>query len=38
MLLADDTRYLKGGPVAARIIAGVRATAEEATKDPLPSF
>jgi methylenetetrahydrofolate dehydrogenase (NADP+)/methenyltetrahydrofolate cyclohydrolase len=28
-----DTRYLKGGPVAARIIAEVRAAAEEATAE-----
>jgi methylenetetrahydrofolate dehydrogenase (NADP+) / methenyltetrahydrofolate cyclohydrolase len=33
MLRTDDTRYLKGGPVASRIIAGVRAAAEEATKE-----
>ncbi|WP_040587676.1 bifunctional 5,10-methylenetetrahydrofolate dehydrogenase/5,10-methenyltetrahydrofolate cyclohydrolase [Allomesorhizobium alhagi] len=29
----DDTRYLKGGPVAARIIAEVRAAAESATAE-----
>ena len=29
----DDTRYLKGGPVAARIIAEVRAAAEQATDE-----
>ncbi|MCA0277874.1 MAG: bifunctional 5,10-methylenetetrahydrofolate dehydrogenase/5,10-methenyltetrahydrofolate cyclohydrolase [Proteobacteria bacterium] len=29
----DDTRYLKGGPVAARIIAEVRAAAQQATEE-----
>lgn len=33
MPLSSDSRYLKGGPVAARIIAEVRAAAEEATAE-----
>ncbi|PSJ61557.1 bifunctional 5,10-methylenetetrahydrofolate dehydrogenase/5,10-methenyltetrahydrofolate cyclohydrolase [Pseudaminobacter soli (ex Li et al. 2025)] len=32
----DDTRYLKGGPVAARIIAEVRAAAEKAREEGFP--
>ena len=33
---SDDNRYLKGGPVAARIIADVRAAAEIATAEGFP--
>ncbi|MEP9370813.1 bifunctional 5,10-methylenetetrahydrofolate dehydrogenase/5,10-methenyltetrahydrofolate cyclohydrolase [Mesorhizobium sp. KR1-2] len=32
----DDTRYLKGAPVAARIMAEVRAAAEKATEEGFP--
>jgi methylenetetrahydrofolate dehydrogenase (NADP+)/methenyltetrahydrofolate cyclohydrolase len=32
----DDTRYLRGGPVAARIIAKVRAAAEQAASEGFP--
>jgi len=32
----DDTRYLKGAPVAARIIAEVRASADKATEEGFP--
>lgn len=33
MILPEDTRYLKGGPVAARIIAEVRTAAEQAAAE-----
>jgi methylenetetrahydrofolate dehydrogenase (NADP+)/methenyltetrahydrofolate cyclohydrolase len=36
MSLPDDSRYLKGGPVAQRIIAAVRRDAEEARADGFP--
>lgn len=36
MSLSDDTRYLKGGPVAQRIIAEVRAQATAAKADGFP--
>jgi methylenetetrahydrofolate dehydrogenase (NADP+)/methenyltetrahydrofolate cyclohydrolase len=32
----DDTRYLKGAPVAARIMAEVRAAAEKAKQEGFP--
>ncbi|TIP82726.1 MAG: bifunctional 5,10-methylene-tetrahydrofolate dehydrogenase/5,10-methylene-tetrahydrofolate cyclohydrolase, partial [Mesorhizobium sp.] len=37
MSLSDDNRYLRGGPVAQRIIASVREDAATATAEGFPA-